>query len=158
MEIHFEDLVARPEETLAKVSRFIDYPLEYEVIRTVAYGSVSRPNTSFRAEAGSGDFNPVGRWKNAFSPAQLLRFESLLGLTLQELGYPLASDAAKRKSGLDLKATRLLHRSYFQAKLLYKNSSIVRPFRRATQGSDLDEIVLAENHPPIIKRSPRPSG
>lgn len=64
-EIHFEDLLARPEETLAHVSRFIDQPLDYEVIRKVAYGSVSKPNTSFRTEDTNLPFRPVGRWKKA---------------------------------------------------------------------------------------------
>jgi hypothetical protein len=152
LEIRFEDLLAQPEATLRQVSRFIDHPLDYEMIRSVAYGSVSKPNTSFRAEAGDAAFNPVGRWKKSFSPEQLLRFEQLVGKTLQELGYALATSAARKNLSLSLQATRLLHRSYFAGKLAYKSSRILRAFRPTMKGPDLDEIVLADDHPPLIKR------
>jgi len=152
MEIHFEDLLAHPEETLGQVSRFVDHPLDYELIRSVAYGTVSKPNTSFRAEAPNIEFNPVGRWKKSFSQEQLLRLEQLVGQTLQELGYTLATDGARKELSLALQATRLLHRAYFAGKLAYKNSRILRAFRPSMKGSDLDEIVLADDHPHMIKR------
>jgi len=157
MEIHFEDLLAQPEETLGQVSRFIDHPLDYERIRSVAYGSVSKPNSSFRAETPTDKFNPVGRWKKSFSQEQLLRFEQLVGQTLQELGYALATDGAQKQLSLGLQATRLLHRSYFAGKLAYKNNRILRAFRPSMKGSDLDEIVLADDHPPTIKRPSTPA-
>ncbi|HEV3304912.1 MAG TPA: sulfotransferase [Candidatus Sulfotelmatobacter sp.] len=152
LEIHFEDLLSHPQETLTKVSRFIDHPLDYELIRSVAYGSVSKPNTSFRAEAPNAEFNPVGRWKRNFSQEQLQRFEQLVGKTLLELGYTPATHGAQEELGLALRATRLLHRAYFAGKLAYKNSGIVRAFRPSMKGSDLDEIVLADDHPPAIQR------
>ena len=156
LEIHFEDLLGRPEETLGQVSRFIDQPLDYQLIRRVAYGSVSKPNTSFRTETANAEFNPVGRWKQAFSQEQLQRFEQLVGPTLQELGYTLATTPAKDLS-LTMKATRVLHRSYFAGKLAYKNSRILRPFRPSMKGSDLDEIVLADEHPAVVKHPSAPS-
>lgn len=152
VEIHFEDLLAQPQETLSRVSRFIDHPLDYERIRSVAYGSVSKPNTSFRTEAPNVEFNPVGRWKKSFSEEQLLAFEQLVGQTLQETGYALATGAIHKKPSLALQATRLLHRSYFAGKQAYKNSRILSAFRPSMKGSDLDEIVLADDHPPVIKR------
>lgn len=118
----------------------------------MAYGSVSKPNTSFRAEAGNAAFNPVGRWKKSFSPEQLHRFEQLVGKTLKELGYALATDGAEKEPSIALQATRLLHRTYFAGKLAYKNSRILRALRPSMKGSDLDEIVLADDHPPAIKR------
>jgi len=155
MEIHFENLLTKPHETLAQVGQFLDHPLDYELIRNVAYGSVSKPNTSFRAEASHAEFNPVGRWKKAFSQEQLRRFEQLVGRTLQDLGYTLATGESPRELDLGLRATRLLHRSYFAGKLAYKNSRILRVFRPSMRGTDLDEIVLADNAPPTVKR---PSG
>jgi len=157
MEIHFENLLSQPEETLGQVGRFIDHPLDYDLIRSVAYGSVSKPNTSFRAEAPTDKFNPVGRWKKSFSQEQLLRFEQLVGQTLQELGYALATDGTQRELSFGLQATRLLHRSYFAGKLAYKNSRILRALKSSMKGSDLDEIVLADDHPPLIKRPSAPS-
>jgi hypothetical protein len=151
MEIHFENLLAQPEDTLTQVSRFIDHPLDYEVIKSVAYGSVSKPNTSFRTETPNVDFNPVGRWKKSFSQEQLLRFEHLVGKTLHEFGYALATRGAQKDLGLGLQATRLLHRSYFAGKLAYKNSRVLRALKPSIKGADLDEIVLADDHPPVIK-------
>ena len=150
MEIRFEHLLARPQETLDKIATFIDQPLDYEIIQRVAYGSVTKPNTSFSQEAAN--FNPVGRWKKSFTPEQLLRFERLAGPTLVKLGYEPATDGPELGLNLELRATRLLHRSYFRGKLLYKNNSFVRALRPAMTGADLDQIVLADDHPPAIRR------
>lgn len=150
LEVHFEDLLARPQETLADVGRFIDHRLDYEVIQRVAYGSVSKPNTSFRAEPPHAGFNPVGRWKKSFSPGQLLRFERLVGKTLQETGYSPATAGAQMGLNPALMATRLLHRSYFAGKRWYKNNAVLRAFRPTMTGPELDEIVLAEDHPAAV--------
>jgi hypothetical protein len=153
IEVRFEELLANPQETLDRVGRFIEQPLDYETIQRVGYGSVSKPNTSFRVEDSSARFNPVGRWKTNFSADALDRFERLVGETLQELGYPLAT--AKRTATLSLKATRHLHRSFFAGKFWYKNNSWIRALRPALTGAEIDEIVLAENHPPVLKERPR---
>ena len=150
MEVHFEELLAQPQETLDRIGRFIDQPLNYETIQRVAYGSVSKPNTSFRAEDPKALFNPVGRWKTSFSAEELDRFEGLVGPTLQELGYSLATNGAKRPQRISLKATHLLHRTFFASKFWYKNNSGVRALRPVLTGREIDEIVLAEDHPPVL--------
>jgi len=154
LEVHFEQLLAQPQETLDQIGHFIDQPLDYEVIQQVAYGSVTKPNTSFYNEAERTDFNPVGRWKKSFSPRQLLRFERLVGPTLAKLGYEPATNGAEMGLDLSLRVTRLLHRTYFRSKLIFKNSSLIRALRPAMTGADLDEIVLADDHPPTIKQAP----
>ena len=151
MEVHFEELLASPQEMLDKIGRFIDQPLNYEIIQRVAYGSVSRPNTSFRAQDPGERFNPVGRWKKSFSAEELAFFERLVGGTLQELGYSLATDGSKLSQDFSAKATRLLHRSFFEGKFWYKNNSWLRMLRPALKGSDIDEIVLAEDHAPLVR-------
>ncbi len=153
MEVHFEKLLDRPQETLDGIGRFIQQPLDYGVIQNVAYGSVTKPNTSFHKESAAETFNPVGRWKKSFSPEQLLRFERLLGTTLEQFGYEPATNSSELTADFTLRATRLLHRTYFAGKLKYKNSSVIRALRPTTTGADLDEIVLAEDHPPAIKQS-----
>lgn len=150
MEVHFEELLARPQQTLDQIGRFIDQPLDYQVIQRVAYGSVTKPNTSFHNADPKTAFNPVGRWKRSFSRDELTRFERLVGKTLQELGYPLATDTLD-KHGISLKATRLLHRGFFAGKFWYKNSSWVRAVRPVMKGAEIDEIVLADNHPAEVK-------
>jgi Sulfotransferase family len=149
LEVRFEDLLANPQRTLDQIASFIDQPLDYATIQQVAYGSVTKPNTSFHKEAKT-DFNPVGRWKKSFTPDQLARFERLLSSTLVELGYQPATDAAKQGLDLSLRATRKLHHAYFSGKLIYKNSGMIRALRPTMTGRDLDEIVLADDHPPAL--------
>lgn len=150
LEIHFEDLLASPQQTLTTVGQFIDHPLDYERIRQVAYGSVSKPNTSFASEKG-GNFSPVGRWKKTFSPQQLETFECMMGATLLALGYSLASDRAKFGMTLSMAATRQIYRSYFNSKLWFKRNPFLKTLRPALTSEELDATVLGEDHPPEVR-------
>ena len=147
LEVHFEDLVSDPRRLLRKIGSFIDHELDYDRIVEVGYGSVSKPNTSFRSESAE-KFNPVGRWKNGFTVEQLLRFESIVGKTLTDLGYTLASKA--RGMSMEQRATRLLYRNYFDAKQRWKTFPLTRKFRPLTARA-IDAMVLAEDHPPELK-------
>jgi hypothetical protein len=149
IEIHFEDLIAAPQETLNKIGRFIDHELDHDRIQEVGYGSVSKPNTSFGTEPRE-NFNPVGRWKKGFSPEQLSRFESILGKTMTELGYATATDGAQHGMNMEMRATRLMYRSYFESKLQLKRNPLVRRFRPLT-AAQIDATVLAEDHPPELR-------
>lgn len=93
-ELHYEDLVEKPRETLLALSNFIGQELEYDRIRRVGIGSVSEPNSSF---ASGRDFRPVGRWAEQMTSEELARIESLIGSFLNKLGYPLATS---QKPGL----------------------------------------------------------
>lgn len=151
LEIRFEDLLANPQPTLGRIGQFIDQPLDYKLIRSVAYGSVARPNTSFHQEAKA-EFNPVGRWKKSFSPDQLLRFERLVGQTLTELGYESATNGPSLGLNASLQGTRALHRAYFASKVVYKNSALLRALRPTLTATQIDDIVLAEDHPPQLRQ------
>jgi hypothetical protein len=150
MEVHFEELLAHPQETLDQIGRSIDQRLDYNTIQRVAYGTINKPNTSFSTENSNAHFNPVGRWKTSFSRNELEQFERLVGRTLQELGYSLATDGPNRPQSLALKSTRLLHRSFFAGKFWCKNNSCIRALRPVLKGFEIDEIVLAEDHPPVL--------
>jgi hypothetical protein len=151
MEVHFEQLLAHPQEILDKIGRFIDQPLNYDVIQRVAYGSVETPNTSFDQDIRN--FNPIGRWKTSFTSEQLLRFERLVGKTLVELGYEPATNGSELGLNVSLSATRWLHLAYFRGKLIYKNSALIRSMLPAMAGADIDGIVQAEDHPAVIKQA-----
>lgn len=153
MEVHFEELLAHPQKALDTIGRFIDQPLDYETIKRRGYGSVSKPNTSFQTEDPKAGFSPVGRWKSSFSAKELALFERLVGSTLQELGYSLATNRPARED-LSLKATRMLHRSFFACKLWYKNNRWLRALRPVMKSRDIDETVLSEDHPPALAREP----
>lgn len=120
MEIRFEDLMTHPTETLASIGNFIEHDLDYEKIRKVGLGSVNSPNTSFRGEVSGGQFSPIGRWKQSFSPQQIEMFEGMVGPFLQELGYPLATHASR---SMDLAARRMLYQSDFGLRLALKSKT-----------------------------------
>jgi len=117
-EVHFEELVQHPKETLARLGEFIDHDLDYDRIQKVGIGSVSEPNTSF--ETGK-SFNPVGRWKDKFPAEQLKKFEALIGPTLEELGYTLATKDSGMAANSELKRMRRVYRNYFDSKLFLKS-------------------------------------
>jgi Sulfotransferase family len=142
LEVHFEDLVASPRETLAKIGEFIGHHLDYDRIQQRALGSVAHPNTSFKSEAT--DFNPVARWKKQFTPDQLLVFEGLVGERLKELGYPLAASGKAAYSHFRLARMRATYRFFFAAKLWYKNSRWTRPIRPQLTSEEIDAIAIAD--------------
>lgn len=118
-EVHFEELVSQPRETLAKLSRFIAQDLDYDRIRQAGIGSVSAPNSSF-AGAANGEFNPTGRWRTAYSPQDLAMLEGLIGRTLDENGYELWNSNLEPLERGSLQRMRAMYRLYFDAKLYLK--------------------------------------
>lgn len=116
IEVHFEDLIERPQETLNKLGPFIGQELDYEHIQKVGIGSVSAPNTSFKGGQPE-QFSPIGRWKTGYSAQDLATLEGLIGGTLQELNYELSAPRSPRS---DLARMRSLYRAYFDSKLFLK--------------------------------------
>jgi hypothetical protein len=122
IEVHFEDLIREPRQTLAELGRFIGQELDYDMIRSVGIGSVSAPNTSFGSEDVD-HFNPVGRWRGGFTEDELVMFESLVGATLAENGYELATKKRDVLNRTDLQVMRAVYRAYFDAKLFLKTKT-----------------------------------
>jgi Sulfotransferase family len=159
LEVHFEDLINSPQETLKTVARFLDHELDYDRIRQVGYGSVSKPNTFF--VSGSREkFSPIGRWKKAFSASELRRFECMVGPTLLEHGYALASRAsvaagAAHQSAMTMetKITRQFYRTLFVSKERMKNNPLVTRLRPLTP-TRLDRMTQAEDHAPDVRIPP----
>ena len=83
LEIQYEKLVDRPQETIAILSQFIGEELNYNDIQENAIGTVVRPNSSFPS---AGELRSVGRWKN-LSDAEAAALTALLSPLLAELGY-----------------------------------------------------------------------
>jgi Sulfotransferase family len=119
LEVRFEDLITNPRAVLARVGAFIGQDLDYDRIRQVGIGSVSEPNTSFK-DGADGEFNPVGRWKNAFTPEMVVSFEAMVGGLLQELGYELGTQDSKLLDRPDLRRMRTTYKKFFDAKLWLK--------------------------------------
>lgn len=137
MEVRFEDLQAEPRATLKRIGEFIRHDLDYDRILQVGIGSVRDPNTSFKGDSGS----PVGRWKKKMTPEKLAMFEELVGSTLEDLGYGLASeDSVNRFAALRL---RSFYRLYLDAKFLFKNSFFGRFYLGPLSGQQIDATTIA---------------
>lgn len=84
-EIHYEDLLQRPKETIATISSFIGDELCLEQIESNAMGTLVIPNSSF-GELQHKRNSYIGRWKKLDAlTAERLNF--LIGPFLKELGY-----------------------------------------------------------------------
>ncbi len=116
IEVHYEDLVRKPAEVLKNLEPFIEHDLDYERITQVGIGSVSARNTAFKGDQRS----PIGRWKTDLSQEELATLESLVGDTLQQLGYELSTKASSR---FDLASMRAAYRLYFETKQYLKTGT-----------------------------------
>lgn len=93
LEIHYETLVEQPQESLKKISDFlaIDYLAETiensqkatnqmgDVTMYDHFSSVSKPVST----------KHIGKWKEAFSDAEIKKLRTLIGPELESLGYQL---------------------------------------------------------------------
>jgi len=86
MEVHYEDLMQHPHETLARLGAFIHHDLDYDRIQRNGVGVVKKPNTSYRDSFRGGPPATVGRWKD-LAESDLARLNGILGPFLKELGY-----------------------------------------------------------------------
>lgn len=120
LEVHYEDVVEKPRETLARIGIFIDHDLDYDRIRKNAQGSMVDPNSSFRGDGQEKESNPVGRWKTVLSADEVAQVESLIGDRLQETGYALVTPAEQRRIGFSIGLMGFLYPIYFDAKLWLK--------------------------------------
>jgi hypothetical protein len=116
LELRFEDLIADPHTTLDRLGRFIDHNLDYDYIRRNPVHAVKRPNTSFQAERDQPDFNPVGRWKVHCAPADIQLCETLVGRSLEELGYHLAYPSQSKGFNVRARLMQAVYLSLFSTK------------------------------------------
>jgi hypothetical protein len=137
-EVRFEDLVSKPREVLSQVGRFVQHDLDYDRIQSAGIGAVSMPNSSF-ADESQAEFNPLGRWKNKLSPAQVSTLESLVGDLLHELGYPLSSDFNQLKNTFQARRMRILYSRLFGLKLWLKNETVLGRFASTSPMEILNE-------------------
>jgi Sulfotransferase family len=123
-EVHFEELLNHPTETLATIGAFIGHDLDYERIRRVGIGSVSSPNTSFAEGEG---FAPVGRWQEHLDPENKAGLEYLLGNTLTALQYPVSSGSGKMNES-ELRRMKAIYPLWFETKQWLKSHTSLGRF------------------------------
>jgi hypothetical protein len=115
IEIRYEDLITKPQETLGKLGGFIDHHLDYDQIQRAGLGRLSETNSSFREEGAKEKINPLGRWKERLARADVAAIEATVGDCLQENGYELSLPAADRSRGLRQSLRQLTMRGMYPA-------------------------------------------
>jgi hypothetical protein len=123
MEVHYEELVQNPRETLARIGTFIDHDLDYDRIQQVALGSVHNPNSSFRGDGKETEAATIGRWQRMFDPPQVRDIETSIGNLLVGTGYTLETPPAERHSSLAVGLMNILYPLYFDFKLWLKSET-----------------------------------
>lgn len=124
IEVHFEDLVADPQDTLARISSFIAQDLDASQIRQRAVGTLAAPNSTFQEEVRINSFQPVERWRNILSATELKTLESSIGPLLQGLGYALEGGGIAQPRFQQCLAQALYPR-YFEAKQWLKLHTVL---------------------------------
>ena len=135
IEVRYEDLIANPRETLAKLGGFIDHDLDYDRIQRAGLGRLSETNSSFREEGAKGTSNPLGRWKERLTHADIAAIEATVGECLQENGYELSLPPAERRRSLRHSWMRRIYPSFLDGKLWLK---LHTPLGRLTNLSALE--------------------
>jgi len=123
IEVHYEDLVQNPRDTLARLGKFIEHDLDYDRIQQVALGSVHNPNSSFRGDGKETEANTIGRWRNMFSPPQVRDIESSIADMLVNAGYTLETPRAELSPSLSVRFMNFLYPLYFDFKLWLKSDT-----------------------------------
>jgi hypothetical protein len=123
LEVHYEDVVEKPRETLARIGTFIDQDLDYDRIQQNAQGSLVDPNSSFRGDGQEKESNPVGRWRVILSAEQIAQVESAIGDLLQDTGYDPVTPVNQRRPSLAISLMSFLYPIYFGTKIWLKSST-----------------------------------
>jgi hypothetical protein len=123
LEVRYEELVSEPRTTLRKLKEFLDHDLNYDRIQEASLGRLRESNSSFSEKSEDEEDDrrsPVNRWREKLSSNQVASVEAIIGEYLEELGYPLSSQAGARKSTLRKKCMRAFYFNLLNAKLWLK--------------------------------------
>lgn len=120
IEIHYEDLITNPRETLGKLGGFIDHDLDYDQIQRAGLGRLSQTNSSFREEGTKEKINPLGRWKERLTQDEIAAIEDTVGECLEETGYELSLPAAEGRRNLKHSWMRGIYPAFLGSKLWLK--------------------------------------
>ena len=120
IEIRYEDLIINPHETLGKLGGFLEHNLDYDQIQRAGLGRLSETNSSFREEGAKEKLNPLGRWKERLTGAEVAAIEETVGECLQENGYELSLPLAERRRSLRHSWMRGVYPAFLSSKLWLK--------------------------------------
>jgi hypothetical protein len=142
MEVHYEDLVRSPRETLLHIGKFIEHDLDYDHIQQVALETVRSPNSSFRGDGAEIESNPIGRWKRIFTPAQVCDIEASIGDLLVDTGYRLETPPDELHRSQSVRFMNFLYPKCLDLKLWLESCT---PLTRIAKQKRLRYILLGES-------------
>ncbi len=128
MEVHYEDLVQHPRETLSRIGTFIEQDLDYDRVRQNPLGSLQNPNSSFRGDGQEKEANTIGRWKTMFTRQQIRDIEAVQGDLLAATGYTLETPPEKLRASAAVRFMSFLYPLYFDFKLWLKSATPLARF------------------------------
>jgi len=120
MEVRFEDLLCKREETLLRISEFIGFDLDPEVIQKNPVGTLKDSNSTFRSTVQQNQ--PIGRWKTLLSRPEVDLLQSVLGPTLLELGYEVVGCKCERRD-FGTEFMKIVYPAFLDAKLWCKKNT-----------------------------------
>jgi hypothetical protein len=120
IEIRYEDLITDPKATLERLGAFLEHNLDYDQIQRAALGRLSETNSSFREEGAKEKLNPLRRWKERLTGAEVAAIEETVGECLQENGYELSLPLAERQRSLRHSWMRGVYPAFLGSKLWLK--------------------------------------
>ncbi len=133
MEVHYEEVVQRPREALARIGAFIEQDLDYDRIQQNPLGSLQNPNSSFRGDGREKEANTIGRWKTMFAPEQIRDIEAVQVDLLSATGYTLDTPPEKLHASLAVRLMSFLYPLYFDFKLWLKSKTPLARFASTTR-------------------------
>ncbi len=149
IEVRYEDLITQPRETLGRLGHFIDHDLDYDRVQQAGLGSLSKTNSSFREEAtkekDKEKINPLGRWRERLSTANVAAIESTVGDCLEQNGYQLSLPADQRPVSPRFSMMRTIYPAFLGGKLWLKLNT---PVGRLANESALE---LTEEPTPVAE-------
>lgn len=145
IEIRYEDLVTAPEATLGRIGSFLDHDLDYGRIQRAGLGRLSETNSSFREEGEKNELNPLGRWKERLTEAEVAAIEATVGQSLEENGYPLSSSTPGRQRTLRQSSMRRVYPAFLNGKLWLKLHTPIGRF------SNMSALELEDEAPPVAE-------
>jgi Sulfotransferase family len=156
LEVRYEHLVSQPESTVREVCAFLDLPFEPAMLRYHEDAEPLIANLTYEGEHRNLSRPPtegLRDWRVEMDPHDVVRFESIAGDLLEELGY----ERATTTHGL---TTRLFARKA-RLEVLARNAAQSRRRRRKTadtfrRASRTENVRSASPTQPLLPEEKRP--
>lgn len=106
LKIHYEDLLANPEEVLNDVCKFLNVEYQTELISKLATSDETNLENAYVKKTL--DTSKIDNWKSELSKKEISNIESLTSPLMSTLGYEKITDASSRRLSSFTRIRRLV--------------------------------------------------